>query len=198
MRCCRCGDLGADGKLYEVGSDHLADDARIYELQGMTGPPGTGPHLDVGVLSKTPDEEPFGLGSQRHSVVSFGLGSVPWPVLCRFRDHVQASGDIVTAEVVGDLRLSSNTWHYGDQRCEVNSYHFSDRDAWCYELCVPDPDPDADNYLEVLVPDVTPNGPFTPATADRVVLTPHGEVSLAWPMFTHFLTALESSGDIVT
>ncbi|MFE7802211.1 hypothetical protein [Nocardia sp. NPDC057440] len=192
-----------DGKLYEVSSYYcLPDDAWTYELQGMTGPPGTGPHLNVSVPGETPDEGPFVPRSQRRVVVSFGPGSIPWLVLCRFRAHVQASGDIVTksppAEVVGDLRWSNNAWRYGDQRYEVNTFHFSDRDAWCYELCVPDPDPHANNYLDVLVPDVTPNGPFTPATVDRVVLTPHGEVSLSWPMFTHFMTALESSGDIVT
>ncbi|WP_194837092.1 hypothetical protein [Nocardia sp. XZ_19_369] len=192
-----------DGNLYEVSSYYcLPDDAWTYALQGITGPPGTGPHLDVRVADKTPDEGPFAPKSQHYVVVSFGPGSIPWLVLRRFRDHVQASGDIVTnsqpAEVVGDIRRTNNTWHYGDQRFEVNSFYFSDRDAWCYELCVLDPDPNANNYLEVLIPDLTPNGPFTPATVDRMVLTPHGEVNLPWPMFTHFMTALELAEDIAT
>ncbi|WP_167769070.1 hypothetical protein [Nocardia sp. CS682] len=50
----------------------------------------------------------------------------------------------------------------------------------------------------MLVPDLTPNGPFTPATVDRVVLTPHGEVKLPWPLFIHFMTALELAEDIAT
>lgn len=189
-----------DGNLYELSSYYcLPDDSWTYELQGITGPPGTGPYLEVSIPDKTPDEGPFAPRSQCHVVVSFGPGSIPWLVLRRFHDHVQASGDIVAnAEVVGDLRLTNNAWHYGDQQCEVNSFPFIERDAWCYELCVPDPDPNANNYLEVLVPDITPNGPFTPATVDRVVLTPHGKVNLLWPMFAHFMAALESSGDLVT
>ncbi|MEV6562865.1 hypothetical protein AB0M22_44605 [Nocardia sp. NPDC051756] len=187
-----------DGNLYEVSSNYcLPDEAWTYELQGITGPPGTGPHLDVSIPDQTP-EGPFTPRSQRHVIVSFGPGSIPWLILRRFRDHVQSSGDIVTkdqpAEVVGDLRWSYNTWHFGDQRCEVNSFYFSDRDAWCYELCIPDPDPDANNYLEVLVPDITPNGPYTQATIDQVIATPHGKLNLHWPIFTHFLTVLESSG----
>lgn len=192
-----------NGTLYEVSSYYcLPDNAWTYELQGITGPPGTGPHLEVSVPDKAPDDGPFVPRSQHHVVVSFGPGWIPWLVLRRFRDHVQNSGDIVTmsrpVEVVGDLRLTANAWHYGDQRCEVNSFYFSDRDAWCYELCVPDPDPDANDYLEVLVPDITPNGPFTPTSVDKVVLIPHGEVNLRWPVFTHFTTTLESSGDIAT
>ncbi|WP_107656212.1 hypothetical protein [Nocardia suismassiliense] len=191
------------GNLYEVSSYYcLTDDAWIYALQGITGPPGTGPHLDVSIADETPDEGLFVPKSQRDVVVSFGPGSIPWLVLRRFRDYVQASGDIFaknqSAEVVGDIRRTNNAWHYGDQRFEVNSFYFSDRDAWCYELCVPDPDPNANHYLDVIVPDRTPNGPFTPATVDRVVLTPHGEMNLPWPLLTHFMRALESAEDIAT
>ncbi|MGW4294345.1 hypothetical protein ACWEH1_14990 [Micromonospora chersina] len=88
-----------DGKLYEVNSYYsLPDDAWKYELVGLTGAPGTGPYLSVRIPDATPDDGPFTPRPAGDVMVNAGSGDVPWPILRRFIDLVESSGDIVDDE----------------------------------------------------------------------------------------------------
>lgn len=187
-----------DGRLYEIVSTHSGpDDAWVYELTGLTGPPGTGPWLEVVVPDATPDG-PFTPMPARHVVVRAAGGVVPWPILTRFVDLVRASGDLTgepgLAAQDTALPLTLNVWRHEERTFEVNQFHAGD--AWSYELY--EPDTPANDSLDVRIPDLRPDtGPFTPAPADRVTLTMHGDWTIPWPVFHRFLTAVEDAGDII-
>lgn len=66
------------------------------------------------------------------------------------------------------MALSRYQWSHGGKQYEVNSFHHADAEAWCYELYASEQEPGSNDYVEVLVPDVTPIGPFTPAPATEV------------------------------
>lgn len=83
-----------DGKLYEVNSYYsLPDDAWQYELVGLSGAPGTGPYLIVLIPDATPDDGPF-TPRVAEPVQVIQHGQTPWPVLHRFVDLIEGSGDI--------------------------------------------------------------------------------------------------------
>ncbi|MEU7673592.1 hypothetical protein AB0C42_02105 [Micromonospora taraxaci] len=85
-----------DGKLYEVNSYYsLPDCAWQYELVGLTGAPETGPYISVTIPDATPDGGPFIPRPASEVTFSAGSGCVPWPILRRFIDLVESSGDIV-------------------------------------------------------------------------------------------------------
>jgi hypothetical protein len=192
-----------DGKLYEVNSHYsLPDDAWQYELAGISGSPGTGPYLAVLIPDATPDDGPFTPKQAEHVRALIHDGQAPWPVLHRFVDLIEDSGDITHGPEaipdIGALVSSNNTWQFADKRFEMNSFHHGDRDSWCYELYEVDPETPENNYIEVLIPDAQPtDGPFVAATADQVTFTAHGTWTMPWPVFRHFLNAIEASGDIV-
>lgn len=193
-----------DGRLYEVNSYYsLPDDAWQYELAGQDGALATGPYLSVLIPDATPDDGPFTPRQAEHVRVVVHDGLTSWPVLRRFVNLIEASGDITSgpevSPAIGTLTLSSNnTWQLGGKRFEVNSFHFGDRDSWCYELYEVESETSENRYVEVLIPDVQPAaGPFVPATADQVTFTVHGTWTVPWPVFRRFLDAIEASGDIV-
>ncbi|MBE1484373.1 hypothetical protein [Plantactinospora soyae] len=192
-----------EGNLYEVVSFYcLPEDAWRYELDGLSGAPGTGPHITVAIPDATPDDGPFTPEPARLAVVHVGGGETPWPVLRRFLDLVESSGDLVNNEAspTEDVELpsSNNVWWHDGQRFEVNSFHFGEHDAWCYELCEVKPEAEGNDYIEVRIPDASPDsGPFIPEAADRVTLTIHGSWTIPWPMFRRFIEAIKASGDIV-
>ena len=95
------------------------------------------------------------------------------------------------------LPLTLNAWEHDGRRYEVNQFHLGDNDAWCYELYEVVPGSADDNYLDVQIPDTQPDGPFVPASSDRVTLTMHGHWTIPWPVLRRFLAALEAAGDIV-
>jgi hypothetical protein len=85
-----------DGKLYEVTSYYsLPDDAWQYELVGLTGAPGTGPYVAVTIPDASPEGGPFAPRPVSEVMVRTGSGDVPWPILRRFIDLVESSGDII-------------------------------------------------------------------------------------------------------
>lgn len=85
-----------DGKLYEVNSFYsLPDDAWQYELVGLTGAPGTGPYLVITIPDATPDDGPFTPLPASKATFSAHGNDVPWPILRRFIDLVEGSGDLV-------------------------------------------------------------------------------------------------------
>ncbi|MET7949820.1 hypothetical protein [Micromonospora sp. NPDC005324] len=87
-------DHGA--KLYEVNSYYsLPDYAWQYELVGLTGAPGAGPYITVTIPDATPDDGPFTARPASEVMFGAGGGDVPWPILRRFIDLVESSGDIV-------------------------------------------------------------------------------------------------------
>lgn len=91
-----------DGKLYEVNSYYsLPGDAWQYELVGLTGAPGTGPYLSVTIPDATPDDGAFTPRPASNVMVRAGGGDVPWPILRRFIDLVESSGDIVRGSTDG-------------------------------------------------------------------------------------------------
>jgi len=190
-----------DGKLYEIISMYsLPDDAWHYELTGLTGPPGTGPYLAIDIPDTTPDGA-LTLRPAQHVKVHAGGGVVPWLILKQLIDQVDSSGDLVDEERDSSaeatvLPLTLNAWSHGNQRFEVN--HFHNDDAWNYELYEVDPDATENNYLDVRIPDASPNsGPFIPMPGDYVTLTMHGRWTLPWPVFRRFLDAIQAAGDIV-
>ncbi|MET8148265.1 hypothetical protein ACIBSW_30950 [Actinoplanes sp. NPDC049668] len=192
-----------DGKLYEIISMYsLPDAAWHYELTGLTGSPGTGPYLAIDIPDATPDG-PFTPRPAQHVVVHAGGGVVPWLILKKLIDQLDSSGDLVDGErdlsaEATALPLTINAWSHGSQRFEVNHFHNGDADSWSYELSEVDPDATENNYLDVRIPDATPeNGPFTPMPADHVTLTMHGRWTLPWPVFRRFLDAIQAAGDIV-
>ncbi|MEV4133517.1 hypothetical protein AB0J72_15265 [Dactylosporangium sp. NPDC049742] len=190
-----------DDKLYEVSSGYsLPDDAWQYELTGLTGAPGTGPYLAITIPDATPDDGPFTPMPAHHVRVRAGGGQVPWPILTKFIDLVESSGDLVAEDrnLATELPLTLNAWQHDDRRYEVNQFHFGDNDSWCYELYEVKPDAAGNDYIDVQIPDTQPeNGPFVPGPADHVTLTMHGNWSIPWPVFRRFVDAVQASGDIV-
>jgi len=192
-----------DGALYEVNSYYsLPDDAWQYELVGRAGAPTTRSYLIVLIPDATPQDGPFTPSHCEHARVMVHDGQTPWPILRRFVDLIEQSGDIThehqAGPAIGALTLSNNAWQLAGQRFEVNSFYFSDRDSWTYELYEVDRETTENNYVEVQIPDTQPaGGPFTPATANQVTFTAHGTWTVPWPVFRHFLDAVEATGDIV-
>ncbi|MFD6563182.1 hypothetical protein [Micromonospora profundi] len=188
-----------DGKLYEVTSGYsLPDDAWQYELVGLTGPPGTGPYLCVSIPDATPDG-PFTPQPTKHVVVRAGGGIVPWRVLEKFVYLLDSSGDLINEHrEMTALPLTLNTWSQGDRRFVVNHFYYGDADSWCYELYEVDPSTTENNYIDVRVPDASPeSGSFVPMPAEHVALTMHGSLALPWPVFRRFLDAIRAAGSIV-
>jgi ribosomal protein L7/L12 len=191
-----------DGEVYEVNSMYLLpDDAWAYELTGPRGNSGRGPGLMVLIPDATPDDGPFTPMAAAHARVLVEDGHLPWPVLRRFVRLVVRSGDLVAdaqdGAVTGDLALSCNSWRFADRAFEVNSYRFGEHDCWCYELYEVNSADTENNYVDVCIPDLQPvGGPFVPAGAERATFTAHGSLALPWPVFRHFLDAVEASGDV--
>ncbi|GAA0793839.1 hypothetical protein [Spirilliplanes yamanashiensis] len=190
-----------DGKLYEITSGYsLPDDAWHHELSGLSGEPGTGPYLTFAVPDATPDG-PFTPKSAEHVVVHAGGGVVPWPVLEALIGRLESSGDLVdeARDLSPDaiaLPVTLNTWAYEGRRFEVNHYH--DGCSWCYELYEVDTDTTANNFIDVRIPDASPDtGPFVPMSSRHVTLTMHGRWTIPWPVFRRFLDAIRATGDIV-
>lgn len=100
-----------DGEPYEVNSYYsLHDDAWQYELVGPTGAPGTRPCIAVTIPDAAPDEGPFVPRPAREVLFRAGGGDVPWPVLRRFIDLVESSGDIVHGPDAGAPPTADPRW----------------------------------------------------------------------------------------
>jgi hypothetical protein len=192
-----------DGTVYELNSMYaLPEDAWTYELIGPRGSSGAAASLAVVIPDATPDDGPFTPMRAAYVRVLAEDGLLPWPILLRFVQLLEDSGDIRAGHedtaVSGDLRLSNNSWRFGDRAYEVNSFHFADHDCWCYELYEVGPAGTENDCLDVRIPDLQPaGGPFVPATADRVTVTVHGSLRLPWPVLRHFLNVIQTSGDII-
>jgi hypothetical protein len=193
-----------DGKLYDVNSYYSSpDDAWQYELVGLTGAPGTGPSFTVVIPDATPDDGPFTPRPAHHAQVHVAGGQLPWPILHKLIEMVESSGDLVeeqrNAPPDGNaLPSSHNVWWHDDQQFEVNIFHFGETDSWCYELYEVKPDAEGNDYIDVQIPDASPDsGPFVPVPAHRVTLTIYGDWIIPWPIFRRFIDAVQSSGDIV-
>ena len=84
-----------DGELYEVTSFYsLPNDAWRYELVGVTDAPGR-PYLAITIPDATPDNGPFTPLPASKATFSARADDLPWPILRRFIDLVEASGDLV-------------------------------------------------------------------------------------------------------
>ncbi|GIF68775.1 hypothetical protein Ais01nite_68100 [Asanoa ishikariensis] len=70
---------------------------------------------------------------------------------------------------------SQHQWTYGGKVFEVNNFYDGDHDAWCYELYQTEQNPGRNDYIEIRIPDLTPDGPFTPAAASEAIFLAHGE-----------------------
>ncbi|HET9170391.1 MAG TPA: hypothetical protein VFN97_13190 [Actinospica sp.] len=92
---------------------------------------------------------------------------------------------------------SHHHWSHNGVQYEVNSFHHSEADAWCYELYRLAGEPGRNDYIEVRIPDVTPDGPFTPAPAAEAVFMAHGEPVIPWPVVRQFLDLIQKYGDLV-
>jgi hypothetical protein len=188
-------------EIYQMNSRYLLpDDAWAYEMTPAARDCGR-MSLIVVVPDAAPDDGPFTPQGAIHARVVLEDGDLPWPVLSRFLQSVDSSGDIVDDEqgtVAGNLSLSCNTWRFAGRSFEVNSYHHSDHDCWCYELYETDTANSNDEYLEVRVPDPQPTGgSFAPTAAQQVTMRAHGSWPVPWPVFRHFVNVISSSGDII-
>ena len=91
---------------------------------------------------------------------------------------------------------SHDQWSHDGAQYEINNFHYSDADAWCYELYRVPSAPGRNDYIEVRIPDLTPDGPFTPAPATQAVFLAHGEPIIPWPVLRRFLDLIETYGDL--
>ncbi|MDG4764408.1 hypothetical protein O7632_09870 [Solwaraspora sp. WMMD406] len=189
--------------LYEVSSNYsLPDDAWCYELAGLCGTAGTGPYLAIAIPDATPDNGPFTPQPAQLATIRLASGQTPWLILRRFLDLVESSGDLIYDQQApsedAELPLSRNLWEHDGRQFEVNSFYFSEHDSWCYEMYEVDTQSADNAYIEVRVPDASPDdGPFTPQPADQVSCTAHGKLSFPWPVFRRYIDAINASGDIV-
>ncbi|GIF09804.1 hypothetical protein [Actinoplanes siamensis] len=191
------------GKRYELTSIYsVPDDAWYYELRGLTEPTGAGPYLTISLPDATPDG-PFTPKPAQHIVVYADGGVLPWPILGKLIHLLESNGDLVEEQrdlssgTVG-LPLTLNSWSHEGRRFEVNQLHHGDADSWCYELYEVGPDNPESNYIEVRIPDASPEaGPFIPMLADHLTLTMHGHMALPWPVFRRFLDAIQAAGVIL-
>ncbi|WP_127499817.1 hypothetical protein [Actinoplanes solisilvae] len=190
-----------EDRLYEItGGFSLPDDAWQYELVGLTGSPGTGPYLTVTIPDSVVDG-PFTPKAAEHATVHAGGGVVPWPILAQFVDMLDASGDLVEEQrdpsPESALPLTLNVWGHGERQFTVNSFHLCGDGDWCYELFEMLPASDRNDYLEVRIPDASPDhGPFVPMHANHVTLTMHGRWNIPWPIFRRLLDAIRAAGDV--
>lgn len=192
-----------EGKLYEVASCYaLPEDAWHYELSGLTGAPGTGPYLTVAIPDATPDG-PFTPRPAQHVIVQLGGGTVPWRILEHLIELLDSSGDLVDelrdlSAGATALPLTRNEWSHESRQFEVNTFHHGAVDSWCYELYEVKPADGSNDFIDVRIPDASPeSGPFVPVSADHVTLTMHGQWTVPWPVFRRFIDAIQASGDIV-
>jgi hypothetical protein len=80
---------------------------------------------------------------------------------------------------------------------EANNFYHFDAQAWCYEMCAIPGDRGSNDYIEIRVPDVTPEGPFTPAPATEAVFLAHGEPKIPWPILRRLIDLMHEYGHIV-
>jgi hypothetical protein len=103
-------------------------------------------------------------------------------ILEKLIDQLDSSSDLADEErdlsaEASALSLTLNASSHGSQRFEVNQFHNGDADSWSYELHEVDPVSNENNYLDVRIPDASPeDGPFIPLP---------------------FLDAVRAAGDIV-
>lgn len=82
-------------RLFEVISSYsLPDDAWSYELIELADSIGSVAYLNIRIPDASPLDGPFVPVDAALADVHFGEGSVPWPILRRFIDHIERSGDI--------------------------------------------------------------------------------------------------------
>ncbi|MEV0570260.1 hypothetical protein [Dactylosporangium sp. NPDC050588] len=88
-------------------------------------------------------------------------------------------------------------WLHDDKLYEVSSGYSRPDDAWQYELTGLTGAPGTGPYLEIVIPDATPDdGPFTPKPANHVFVRAAGG-QVPWPILTKFIGLVESSGDLM-
>ena len=87
-------------------------------------------------------------------------------------------------------------WSHRDTRYEVESFYSLPADAWTYEL-VEMGAAESGATLRVMVPDATPEGPFTPTADGDVTVHLDATGMVPWPIFRRFLQLIEASGDIL-
>jgi hypothetical protein len=91
---------------------------------------------------------------------------------------------------------SQHQWVYGGNVYEVNNFHHSEHDAWCYELYQTGQGPDRNDYIEIRIPDLTPDGQFTPAAVTEAVFLAHGEPRIPLPLLLRLLDLARDYGDL--
>ncbi|HCT76215.1 MAG TPA: hypothetical protein DGG94_04120 [Micromonosporaceae bacterium] len=183
------------GRRFALNSLYqLPEDSWSYDLTEYSQQSDHTVGLAITIPDATPDG-PFTPQDETLAVTWLHTGNLPWPIVRRFAEFLDATGDLVATntalQVTGDLNLSANTWRYGDQTFEVNSFHFGDRATWCYEIYETSNPTEDNNYIDIQIPDMNPDsGPFKPGPSHSVALNIHGEWSMPWPVFRHFLNTV--------
>ncbi|GAA4603455.1 hypothetical protein BJY16_004622 [Actinoplanes octamycinicus] len=192
-----------EGKRYELISTYSgSDDAWYYQVRGLAESCSAEPNLTVAIPDATP-EGSFTPMSAQHIVFYADGGVLPWPILGKLIHLLESRGDLVeeqrdrSSEAIA-LPLTLTSWSHDGRRFEVNQFHHGDAGSWSYELYELDSDTPGNNYIEVRIPDASPeSGSFVPMPAAHVTLTMHGHWALPWPVFRRFLDAIQAAGDIV-
>ena len=114
-----------------------------------------------------------------------------------------ASAPRATWQPLGMAYRSQHRWTHNGERYEVNNFHHHDEgsgfDGWCFEVYAVPGDPDRNDYIEVRIPDLTPDESFETAPASEVVLLAHGEPKIPWPIMRRLFHLMREheSGDSI-
>ncbi|MFC0541391.1 hypothetical protein [Kutzneria chonburiensis] len=79
-------------------------------------------------------------------------------------------------------------WEHDGQMFEYISTYCLPEDAWHHEVT----GLSASAYICLVIPDLTPDGPFTPAPPDNATLR-FFDSTIPWPIWTKFMTAVQDS-----
>ena len=94
--------------------------------------------------------------------------------------------------------LSQHRWTQGGREYETNNFYYSDVDAWTYELYQLPGEPGRNDYVEIRIPDLTPDGAFTPAPADEVQFLSHGEPVIPLQLILRLVELAREYGHLPT
>lgn len=82
-------------------------------------------------------------------------------------------------------------WEHAGQKFEYVSTYCLPEDAWHHELT----GLDSPAYACVVIPDATPDGPFTPSLPSTVTLR-LADGTIPWPIWTIFMSVIHDSHDL--
>lgn len=84
----------------------------------------------------------------------------------------------------------AEVWEVDGQLYSYESYYALDEDAWIHEVAA-----DGNTgFLEIVIPDATPDGPFTPQRHKAIMRSHEGVLPIS--VVTRLIESARSAGDI--